>query len=386
LCRLDLDRKVIAAPGERSAESVEEELSHPKKRRKFCMISRKSLAVFAVLLGVLAAFSTIAFANILIGATGSVDCSGYHISVNAADLTFGVSYTINYTLITTCDGVATSVHGSIPFVAGGSNATETATGTWHLSGNCTVAGSATLTSSGSTVHIVFSPSSMTCQAPPPPPPCLANASNSSNFNGTSVPEGTYIWFNAHFKANNVPSDGVTIDFTKGNIAFTAGGTSYSLNVPNARITFSANATCTSTTFDSITSTWLTTVPVSGDDEVFLTGLAWPVPGGGLAAGANPVNFSGTYSSETSAPGLSIQMVWSAAAYSKFTTNYNALEVKAGHQTACGQNNGDHSGTPEGVDNTNRPWKDYLVGGPRGGGGSNFTGSWSGTLSIPICPR
>jgi hypothetical protein len=129
---------------------------------------------------------------------------------------------------------------------------------------------------------------------------------------------------------------------------------------------------------------MTTVPLSGDDEIFLTGLAWPVPSGGLAPGANPVNFSGTYSAESNAPGLSIQMQWSAAAYSSFTTDYNALQIKAGHQHGCGQNNGDHAGTPEGVDSTDTPWKHYLVGGPRGGGGSNFTGSWSGTLNVPIC--
>jgi hypothetical protein len=218
----------------------------------------------------------------------------------------------------------------------------------------------------------------------PPPGCTATATNSSNFNGTFVPAGTYIWFNSNFKANNVPRNGATIDFTSGNVSFTAGATSYSLAVPNARITFSSTASCTSTTFDSGTNTWNTTVPVSGDDEIFLTGLTWPVPTGGLSGGANPVNFSGIYSSETDAPGLSIQMVWSAAAYSSFPTNYNALQVKAGHQKACGQNNGDHAGTPEGVDNSNIPWKSYLVGGPRGGGGSNFTGSWSGTLNIPIC--
>jgi hypothetical protein len=144
-----------------------------------------------------------------------------------------------------------------------------------------------------------------------------------------VPAGAYLWFNANFKASNVPSSGVTIDFTNGKFSFTPGGVSYSLVVSNANITFSPSATCLSTTFAA--NTWMTTVPVFGDDEIFLSGLAWPIPSGGLAGGANPVNFSGTDSSTTSAPGLSIQMEWSAAAYSSFTTNYNMLEVKAGHQ-------------------------------------------------------
>lgn len=218
-----------------------------------------------------------------------------------------------------------------------------------------------------------------------PPACTASASNPSNFNGTSVPAGNYLWFNAIFKVNNIPKSGTTIDFNNGSVTFTAGGIPYNLAVPNAKVTFSTSASCTSTTFDSSTNTWMTTVPVTGDDEIFLTGLAWPVPSGGLPPGANPVNFNGTYSTETAAPGLSIQMQWSAAAYSSFTTDYNALQIKAGHQTACGQSNGDHAGTPEGVDNNNTAWKNYLVAGPRGGGGSNFTGSWSGTLNIQICP-
>jgi hypothetical protein len=309
-------------------------------------------------------------------------CSSYTITLTASALSVGTTYTITWTI----SGLGPTITDSTTFVASSTtfNSGPITKPIATLTGNFTPSGFATLEGLN-TIPIGFSPISISCPSPPPPPPCQASATNSSNFNGTSVPAGSYIWFNAHFKANNVPQNGVTIDFTNGNISFTAGGTHYSLAVPNARITFSPGVTCSSATFDSATDTWITTVPVSGDDEIFLTGLAWPVPSGGLPGGANPVNFSGTYSSETSAPGLSIQMQWGAAAYSKFTTDYNALQVKAGHQTACGQSNGDHAGTPEGVDNTNTPWKHYVVGGARGGGGSNFTGSWSGTLSINICP-
>lgn len=350
---------------------------------------RKFLIALAVLLGLYTLGAVPALANHLDSANATVGCNSYTIDVAASDLVVGTTYTITWTI----SGMGPTFSNSVTFTATAStyDSGPITNPIGPLSGSITPSGTAVLVNSFGTifniVNIGFSPTSLTCgTTPPPPPPCTASATNSSNFNGTAVSAGTYIWFNAHFKASNVPSSGATIDLTNGNISFTAGGTSYSLTVPNARITFSPSATCTSTTFDSSTSTWNTTVPISGDDEVFLTGLAWQVPAGGLAPGANPVNFSGTYSSESSAPGLSIQMVWSAAAYSSFTTNYNALGIKAGHQTACGQNNGDHAGTPEGVDSTNIPWKNYLVGGPRGGGGSNFTGSWSGTLTIPICPR
>jgi hypothetical protein len=342
---------------------------------------RKSLLVLGLVFGFYSLGARPALANHVDSATVTPGCSSYTITLTASALSAGTTYTISWTIT----GLGPDINDSITFTA--SSATYDSGPIMKpiatLSGSFTPSGSATLVGLN-TIPIVFSPSSISC-ATPPPPPCTASATNSSNFNGTPVPAGSYIWFNAHFKANNVPQSGVTIDFTNGNISFTAGGTSYSLAVPNARITFSPSAMCSSTSFDSATG-WSTTVPVSGDDEIFLTGLAWQVPSGGLPGGVNPVKFSGTYSSETSALGLSIQMQWGAAAYSTFTTDYNALQIKAGHQTACGQNNGDHAGTPEGIDSTtNMPWKHYVVGGARGGGGSNFTGSWSGTLSINICP-
>jgi len=342
---------------------------------------QKQLCVLGIVIaGLMLAVSAWACVTV-VSASGSLDCNGVlKISVNG--FTPFNPTPASYDVFVN----GQEFKGAITIVQDGSgNYTgSVTTSVGALTGSVSVAGTVAVGDSGN-VDITFTSSTLTCPGPPPPPPCVATATNSSNFNGTSVPGGSYLWFNANFTAQHVPSSGVTIDFTNGNISFNAGGTNYSLAVPNAKITFSPTATCTSTTFDTVTNTWMTTVPVSGDDEIFLTGLAWPVPSGGLPGGANPVNFSGTYSSETSAPGLSIQMKWSVAAYSSFTTDYNALQVKAGHQRACGQSNGEHAGTPEGVDSTNTPWKHFLIGGPRGGGGSNFTGSWSGTLSIPICP-
>ena len=341
------------------------------------------VAILAIVMPALACVASFS------SATGTASCAKFNVTATGmASANSSITLTFTVTL-TPASGPAMSFistttttsdsNGAFTGIGGGSFGSFTANG-----GTFTVSGTVEEQASGVMMGIDFSspgPVTFTCPVPPPPP-CVTTATNSSNFNGTFVPAGTYLWFNSHFKANNV-TNGTVIDFSKGSISFTAGGTSYNLAVPDAEITFSSSVSCTSTTFDTLNNRWVTTVPVSGDDEIFLTGLAWPVPTGGLPGGANPVNFNGTYSSSTT--GVSIQMQWSAAAYSKFTTDYNALNIKAGHQTACGLNNGDHSGTPEGVDNTNTPWKHYLVGGPRGGGGSNFTGSWSGTLSINICP-
>jgi hypothetical protein len=57
--------------------------------------------------------------------------------------------------------------------------------------------------------------------------------------------------------------------------------------------------------------------------------------------------------------------------------YNALGVKPAHDKVCQYQNPDHAGTPENM-------KSYLVPGARGGGGSNWTGGWSGTASAKLC--
>ena len=208
--------------------------------------------------------------------------------------------------------------------------------------------------------------------------CTAQSSNSSNFNGTSIQAGDYIWFNANFAVQGQVSDGTTMSFTNATISFNANGNNYVLPAPNAMVTFSASAGCITTMFDSLTNTFVTTVPLGGSDEIFLDGLSYQVPAPGLPGGINPIVWEGEFSS--SVP-LQIAWKWGAAVYSQFSTNYSALGVKPSHTNACAYNNSDHAGTPEGVNSQNMPWKDFVIGGARGGGGSNFTGSWTGTVNV-----
>jgi hypothetical protein len=184
-----------------------------------------------------------------------------------------------------------------------------------------------------------------------------------------------IWFNAHIKVSGVPSSGATITFCGSTVTSSA----FSANVPNGVIVFSPSASCTSTSFNSSTNTWTTTTPSSAnDDEIFLTGLALQVPSGLPGGGISP-NLCGIFSSTVA--GLNVQWQWGAAVYTCWPPApgvYNMLNVKAGHQTACNVNNGDHAGTPE-----NGSFQ-CVTGGATGGGGANFTGSWSGTVSTTPC--
>jgi hypothetical protein len=226
-----------------------------------------------------------------------------------------------------------------------------------------------------TVPRAFTPVELETGTIIPNTACSQQSSNSSNFNGTPIPGGDYIWFNANFslQGGNV-HDGTTLNLTLATIQFTANGTPYVLPAPNATVTFKASAHCASTNFNPITNTWETTVPLSGSDEILLDGLAYQVPAGGLPGGINPIVWKGTFSSNTS--GLSIQWKWGAAVYTQFSTNYNTLGVKVTHQNDCTYSNGDHAGTPEN-------FKNYVIGGARGGGGSNWTGSWTGTVQVTM---
>ncbi len=81
---------------------------------------------------------------------------------------------------------------------------------------------------------------------------------------------------------------------------------------------------------------------------------------------------------TDASGVTFSWQWAAAVYTRFDTDPDALGVKpVDDNKASVYHNSDHAGTPEN-------FRSFVVGGARGGGGSNFTGSYSGTKSA-ACP-
>ena len=195
----------------------------------------------------------------------------------------------------------------------------------------------------------------------------------SNFNGNSIPGGDWIWFNSVVKpASPVPAAGLILRSVGQSITLgLPNGTDLVLSVPDAKIVYSPTATSGSTVYAN---RWLTTVPGSFTDNVFLSGLAFHVPSGGLPGGIKAVNWSGTFS-VNSAVNVSFHWQWAAAVYTNFTGIYNALDVKPLHSSSLdAYPNGNQAGTPE-------AFTAFVTGGARGGGGSNFTGSYSGTASV-----
>jgi len=73
--------------------------------------------------------------------------------------------------------------------------------------------------------------------------------------------------------------------------------------------------------------------------------------------------------------VGVSWQWAAAAYKQFNTDLGALGVKPTDDPhGSSFQNSDHAGTPEN-------YKQFVVGGARGGGGSNFTGSYSATKFV-----
>src|SRR6185312_8647871 len=176
---------------------------------------------------------------------------------------------------------------------------------------------------------------------------------SSNFNGTAIPGGDFLWFNSTLKAGSLGPSPVRIFLRSATIQFTAAGNSYSVSVPDALITFSSNTTSASTVFDPNKNEWITTVPSTG-----------------LPGSISSVTWSGTFYSDTS--GVSINWQWAAAVYTSFGSDYRTLGVKPVDDDSASQyHNSDHAGTPEN-------YKSFVTAGATGGGGTNFTGSYGAT--------
>jgi hypothetical protein len=346
------------------------------------MMSQSYQTTCRAIFGLLLLCATPALANHVDTANATFTCNSYSLSVRASELVPGRKYQINYTIDRTPSSGGSPIIGSLPFTAVSSTFETAIWGSFPtLNGSFSFSGTASL-AGWNTIPIEMSPTSLTCEATPPPV-CTAQSGNASNFNGTSLNSGQWIWFNANFTATGIPSTGAVITFTNSKILNAGNGTAITDSAPNARITFSPSVVCSSTTFDTMTNTWFTIVPMRADDEIFLTGVAVPVPAGGLPGGIN-VNWTGTFDTGGVA-GISIDWKWGAAVYSSLDTDFNNLAIKSGHQTACRFNGSDHAGTPEGVNNLNQLWKQFVVGGATGGGGSNWTGSWSGTQSAsPEC--
>jgi hypothetical protein len=194
------------------------------------------------------------------------------------------------------------------------------------------------------------------------------SSIAANFNPTPIPAGSTVWFNASFQAGNLPNGAtVNLHVVNESISFTANGTAYNVAVPNGVIALTPGATSASTSFDPTDNDWDVSAPTGGAGNVFMGGVAVPVPSG-LPGGIQNVTWTASFWSDTN--NITVNWHWGAAVYKSFSTDYNALGVKpVDNNNLSVYKNGDHAGTPE-------AYKAFVVAGATGGGGNNFTGNSS----------
>ena len=198
--------------------------------------------------------------------------------------------------------------------------------------------------------------------------CVINGGITTSFNSTSIPAGRYIWFNSSFNPGSIGNGTATVTFnvTNSRITFTANSQQYTLNVPNSRIRFISTVTSASTQF--INNVWETTVPRSYSNYIFMGGLAYLVPSN---LPGNISNVRWTADIVIDRTNTSLAWRWSAATYTSFAAHagLNIKPIDGNSQNPYPNSN--NAGTPEN-------FKSSLVGGAKGNGGTNYTGTYSST--------
>ena len=314
----------------------------------------------------------------LVSAPASAHTADFQISCGS--VTFNLSSfpstngnTVNETIVV--DG---STVYSQPFTFNGATGSNTVSIN-VAAGAHTVTASANWNTNGVSGSATSGPTSLSCSVPPT---CPQNSIN-TNFNGNAIAAGNYIWFNSVVKVKGVPASGGHVFLTNVHVTFTAGGVPYTIGIPGGQIYLSPSIS-TATTYFSKGQEWITSVPSSFGDNIFLTGLGWQVPSPGLPGGIHNVTLQGDF---FLSPGVTMNWQWAAAVYNQFvqepplgsdeTTNaYTTLDVKVVHSTSLdAYHNGDQAGTPE---NRTNPVIPNPINGATGGGSSNFTGSYSAT--------
>jgi YVTN family beta-propeller protein len=233
--------------------------------------------------------------------------------------------------------------------------------------NAHFAGSADLAGSSATANLIATAALESQQS------CL-----SSDFLNVSVPGGSYLWFNSILKLRDVSKHKITITFFQSSVRFHYKDASknviaVNLPMPDAKIVIDPSVTTVSTTFDTVDNVWITTIPFDLDDAAFLTGVPWLVPAGGIPADIEPVNWCGTFASDTA--GVDIGWRWAAAAYSSFSGDNGVLGVRPMDTDHDNQGaNHDLAGTPEN-------FKQFVIPGARSRGAKNYTGTYSRSAII-----
>src|SRR5262249_36712952 len=138
----------------------------------------------------------------------------------------------------------------------------------------------------------------------------------SNFNGTAIPAGDYLWFNSVAKVSGV-TQLTTLHVTHATVTFNAGSTPYSVDLPDSTITLDPNQTRGTATSFFDGSGWEVTTPVPYSGNVFLDGGGWQVPAKIPGGSVKSITWSADFTADHA---VSVNWQWSAAVYTQFSAD------------------------------------------------------------------
>jgi uncharacterized repeat protein (TIGR01451 family) len=224
-------------------------------------------------------------------------------------------------------------------------------------------------------------------------------SQSCSIGGQNLGSGCTAWLNSSFTPTSCKS-GATYTFQ--GISCTISGPNcgtFTVDVPNACVTFSNSCTQATTVFNASENCWVTTLPANcNPGDVFLSGLPYQVPAGCNLSGATATWNIGGSANNCGSSNVSWQT--GCAGYNSFDQNgcnglndYNQIGVQVcdnlngcGDGGNCGQNSNNCAGTPNNQYTNGNCGSGYGYGGYGcGNGGNNNTGTCgngggSGTVS------
>jgi hypothetical protein len=150
-----------------------------------------------------------------------------------------------------------------------------------------------------------------------PVACTVSSSIVFNFNNNKISKGKFIWFNSAIDPSNLGNGPVHFFVKNSKITYRANNQDVVITVPDAVVKFDAAVSMNASATQWANNAWKTTVPLTGEGNVFMTGLSYLVPND-LPANISNVKWSADISSDK--PGVVIKWKWAAAVYSSFAGN------------------------------------------------------------------
>ncbi len=155
--------------------------------------------------------------------------------------------------------------------------------------------------------------------------------------------GKTLWLNSCFKPTST-ADGACYNFNNVNVNICSGGKTYTEQAPNCQVVFSNSCSQASTTYNSSTNCWVTTLPAGQNcGNVFLSGLPVQVPSGCDFSNASVTWSIGSSTNNCGTSNLNWQC--SASSYNNFDqngngcSNYNNIGVQSCDTSGNGYGSG-----------------------------------------------